>query len=134
MMKILIFAEVYYPDVMGGGEFSTKQMAEDLVKKGHEVVVICLGKKSLDEKQNGVLIKRKYVKGLSEHFLSNTKNNSIPDPFSTIDKIIRKRGDLYQIKKWYEKYRALIKNEAPDLVHTVSPMSYLGRLNLWKAA
>ena len=29
-MKILIFAEVYYPDVMGGGEFSTKQMAESL--------------------------------------------------------------------------------------------------------
>ena len=38
-MKILIFAEVYYPDVMGGGEFSTKQMAEGLAGKGHEVVV-----------------------------------------------------------------------------------------------
>jgi glycosyltransferase involved in cell wall biosynthesis len=24
--------------------------------------------------------------------------------------------------------------EAPDIVHTVSPMSYLGRMNLWKAA
>ena len=23
-MKILVFAEVYYPDIIGGGEFSTK--------------------------------------------------------------------------------------------------------------
>ena len=49
-MKILIFAEVYYPDVMGGGEFSTKQMTEGLTKRGHEVIVYCLGKDTREER------------------------------------------------------------------------------------
>lgn len=133
-MKILIFAEVYYPDVMGGGEFSTKQMTEGLVKKGHKVTVYCLGKDSRKEMINGVCVKRRYIKGLSEHFLSNTKNNRIKDPFTQFDKIARKRGDIYRRRKWYEAYKAVISKENPDVVHTVSPMSYLGRFNLWKAA
>ncbi len=133
-MKILIFAEVYYPDVMGGGEFSTKQMTEGLVKKGHKVTVYCLGKDSRKEMINGVCVKRRYIKGLSEHFLSNTKNNRIKDPFTQFDKIARKRGDIYRRRKWYEAYKAVISEENPDVVHTVSPMSYLGRFNLWRAA
>ena len=133
-MKILIFAEVYYPDVIGGGEYSTKQMTEGLVQKGHEIVVYCLGKDSREETVNGVRVKREYIKGLSEHFLSLTKNNRIQDPFTQIHKIVRKRPDLYRSRKWYAKYRAIIEKEAPDIVHTVSPMSYLGRVNLWRAA
>lgn len=133
-MKILIFAEVYYPDVMGGGEFSTKQMAEGMIKKGHDVVVYCLGMRTKEEEINGVCVKRKYVKGLSEHFVSNTKNNRIADPYSQFDKIVRKYGDLYPCKKRYLLYRSIIIKEDPEVVHTVSPMSYLGRFNLWKAA
>ena len=133
-MKILIFAEVYYPDVMGGGEFSTKQMAEGLAGKGHEVVVRCLGESSRNELLNGVWVKQKYIKGLSEHFLSNTKNNNIADPFSRFDKIIRKWADIYPSRRMYETYRSIIRKEHPDAVHTVSPMSYMGRYNLWKAA
>ena len=133
-MKILIFAEVYYPDVMGGGEFSTKQMAEGLAGKGHEVVIRCLGKNRRREIINGVCVKRMYIKGLSEHFLSNTKNERITDPFTQFDKIIRKWGDIYPSRKIYEIYRSVIIKEAPDIVHTVSPMSYLGRFNLWKVA
>ncbi|MCR5651017.1 MAG: hypothetical protein K6F86_07545, partial [Lachnospiraceae bacterium] len=66
-MKILVFAESYYPDVMGGGEFSTKQMAEGLVKKGHEVMVYCLGEENSKEDINGVRVNRRYIKGTSEH-------------------------------------------------------------------
>ena len=58
-MKILIFSEVYYPDIFGGGEFSTKQMAEGMVSKGHNVVVYCLGNKEVTEDINGVSVKRK---------------------------------------------------------------------------
>lgn len=133
-MKILIFAEVYYPDVCGGGEFSTRQMAEALAGKGHDVVVRCLGKSSCNETLNGVRVKRRHVKGLSEHFLSNTKNNHVDDPFTQFDKIMRKWGDLYPGKKLLELYRSVIGKEQPDVVHTVSPMSYMGRYNLWKAA
>ncbi|MCR4899970.1 MAG: glycosyltransferase [Treponema sp.] len=133
-MKVLIFAEVYFPDVMGGGEFSTKQMTEGLVKKGHEVVVYCLGQNSCEEVINGVIIKREYIKGISEFYLSATKNNSVKNPLTSFDKLIRKWPDLYSSPKWYKKYKTIISKETPDLVHTVSPMSYLGRVNLWKAA
>lgn len=133
-MKVLIFAEVYFPDVMGGGEFSTKQMTEGLVKKGHEVVVYCLGKNTCEEVIEGVHIKRKYIKGISEYYLSSTKNNSVKNPLTSFGKIVRKWPDLYLSPKWYKKYKTIITREAPDLVHTVSPMSYLGRVNLWKAA
>ena len=133
-MKILIFAECYYPDVMGGGEFSTKQMAEGLAKKGHEAVVYCLGKEACSEEINGVSVNRRYIRETSEHFLSLCKNRSIPDPFTRLSKIIRKRGDLYPDRKWYKEYSTIIKKEAPDAVHTASPMSYLGRRNLWRAA
>ena len=133
-MKILIFAEVYYPDVMGGGEFSTKQMTEGLVKKGHEVVVYCLGKNTREEVIEGVLIKRKYGKKVSEYYLSATMNNQIKNPFNSLNKILRKWPDYYSNPKWYKKYKTIITKESPDLVHTVSPMSFLGRKNLWKAA
>ena len=33
LMKLLIFSTVYYPDIIGGGEFSTKLMTEGLIKK-----------------------------------------------------------------------------------------------------
>ncbi|MCR4690467.1 MAG: glycosyltransferase [Lachnospiraceae bacterium] len=133
-MKLLLFAEVYYPDVMGGGEQSTKQMAEGLAQRGHEVVVRCLGDRTCKEEINGVTIKRKYAKDLSEHFLSNAKNRQLEDPFSAIDKIARKPRDFYESSRWYEYYKTLLAKEKPDLVHTVAPMSYLGRINLWKAA
>ncbi|MCR4892126.1 MAG: glycosyltransferase [Lachnospiraceae bacterium] len=133
-MKILIFAELYYPDIMGGGEFSTKQMTEGLAERGHDLIVYCLGKKNCREEIQGVRVKRKYIRGTSEHFLSLAKNNPIPAPFTQLDKIRRKWGDLYPNKRWYRYYRAIIEKEGPDLVHTASPMSYLGRVNLWKAA
>lgn len=133
-MNILIFAETYYPDVMGGGEYSAKQMTEGLVRRGHKVTVYCLGKGDVEEEIDGVHIIRRYIKGISEHYLSITKNNQIDDPLSRVDKIIRKLPDLYGNRHWYDMYRAIISKEQPDVVHTVSPMSYLGRVNLWKAA
>ena len=36
-MKLLIVSFAYYPDVVGGGEFSTKMIAEGMVEKGHSV-------------------------------------------------------------------------------------------------
>lgn len=133
-MKILVFAEVYYPDVMGGGEFSTKQMAEGLAEKGHKVIVYCLGKEDREEEIKGVRVHRKYMRGVSEHFLSLAKNSSISEPFTKLDKLGRKWGDIYRSRKWYGYYRTIIMKEDPDVVHTAAPMSYLGRVNLWRAS
>ncbi len=132
-MKILVFAENYYPDIMGGGEFSTKQMAEGLAGKGHEVIIYCLGKDTFEEEIRGVRVKRRYIRGASEHFLSLAKNNPLKETFSPFEKLRRKQGDLCQNRRWYEYYKTIVMKEAPDAVHTASPMSYLGRMNLWKA-
>ena len=133
-MKILIFAEIYYPDIMGGGEFSTKQMAEGLAGKGHEVILYCLGQDTFEEEIRGVRVKRRYIRGVSEHFLSLAKNNPFKETFTPFEKLRRKQGDLYRNRTWYDYYKSIIMKEAPDAVHTASPMSYLGRVNLWKAA
>ncbi len=133
-MKILICAETYYPDVMGGGEYSTKQMTEGLVKRGHKVTVYCLGKDNCEEEIDGVHIIRRYIKGISEHYINLTKKHIDDDPLTRTDRIIKKLPDLYRNSKWYNIYRDLISKEDPDVVHTASPMSYLGRMNLWRAA
>ena len=133
-MKILIFAEVYFPDVIGGGEFSTKMMTEGLAARGHEIDVYCLGKNNVDEKINGINIHRRYVQDISEHFFSKTKNNSIQDTLTTVKKIIKRRADIYYEKRWYKHYCKIINDVKPDVVHSVAALSYLGRFNLWKAA
>ncbi len=133
-MKILIFAEVYYPDVMGGGEFSTKQMAEGLAAMGHEIVVFCLGEADRNEEINGVLVRRRYLPGLSEHFLSIIKISRCKKTMTHLKKCAAKWPDLFYSKRWYERYLSVIKQEQPDAVHTASPMAYLGLVNLWKAA
>lgn len=132
-MKILVFAEVYFPDVIGGGEFSTKLMAEGMVSRGHDMEVYCLGRNDMDEEINGVHVHRRYIKDVTEHILSCTKNNQVRDTLSTVKKILNKKVDIFYDKKWYEYYRNIISVVKPDVVHSVAAMSYLGRINLWKA-
>jgi hypothetical protein len=43
-LKILIFNTLYYPNIVGGAEKSVQLLAEGLIKKGHEVVIICTEK------------------------------------------------------------------------------------------
>lgn len=133
-MKILVFAEVYFPDVIGGGEFSTKMMTEGLVSRGHNVEIYCLGKKNIDERINGVNVHRRYIKDVTEHIMSLIKDNKVQDTLSSVKKLLRKRADIYYSKKWFNYYREIISEVKPDLVHSVAAMSYLGRFNLWKAA
>lgn len=42
-MKILIVNNLYYPNLVGGGEVSVQILAEGLKKIGHDVMVISLG-------------------------------------------------------------------------------------------
>ncbi|PKL71221.1 MAG: group 1 glycosyl transferase, partial [Methanobacteriales archaeon HGW-Methanobacteriales-2] len=39
-MKICLISNLYPPNVLGGAEVSVKKVSEELVKKGHEVIVI----------------------------------------------------------------------------------------------
>ena len=133
-MKILVFAEVYFPDIIGGGEISTKLMTEGMVSLGHNVSVYCLGKKTQTENINGVIVNRVYKNELSEYFLSVIKDSQAANSFTIIKKIMRKTADIYENRKWYKYYRDIIRIEQPNVVHSVAAMSFLGRINLWKAA
>lgn len=134
-MKLLIFSTVYYPDIIGGGEFSTKLMTEGLIKKGYEVEVHTLGFYDCMENINGVIVFRHYFKDISEEFLKRAKNNDLSNGgLSKWKKILNKHVDILYNRKWYHYYKEIIKKSSPDLIHSVSPLSYLGRFNCWKAA
>lgn len=64
-MKILIINSLYYPILHGGAEKSTQVIAEGLVKRGHEIVVLSLTKESESKVFiNGVVSKLVKIKNI----------------------------------------------------------------------
>jgi glycosyltransferase involved in cell wall biosynthesis len=59
-MKILIISSLYPPHVIGGAEKAAAELAEAMVRRGHEVVVVSLHPKSSEvvEDRNGVRVYR----------------------------------------------------------------------------
>ncbi|MFA6992956.1 MAG: glycosyltransferase, partial [Candidatus Gracilibacteria bacterium] len=57
-MKIAFLSSRFPPDFIGGGEWSTKMIAEGMVALGHDVHVFCGAEKNAEEKINGVMVKR----------------------------------------------------------------------------
>ena len=58
MKKVLIACRAYYPDVAGGGEISTRLLAEKLSDAGYEVEVLAISDKPSTKFCNGVKINR----------------------------------------------------------------------------
>lgn len=58
MKKILIACRAYYPDIAGGGEVSTKTLAENLAKRGYDVEVVAISNKTEDEEVDDITIHR----------------------------------------------------------------------------
>lgn len=135
-MKLLIVSFAYYPDVVGGGEFSTKMIAEGLVEKGHSVDVLCWAMESKVEYINGVRIVRKYIPRLSEECMLATKNHKKENlkGYSKYEKLKYKYSDLFYNPKWYKFYKKVIKDGGYDVVHAATALSYLGRYNCYKAS
>ena len=135
-MELLIISFAYYPDVVGGGEFSTKMIAEGMVEKGHNVDVLCWAMKEKVEYINGVKVIRKYVPHLSEECIHATKNHIKENikGYNKFEKITKKYSDVIYNRKWYEFYRNFIETGGYDAVHAATPLSYLGRYNCYKAA
>jgi glycosyltransferase involved in cell wall biosynthesis len=135
-MKLLIVSFAYYPDVVGGGEFSTKMMAEGMVEKGHTVDVLCWAMEDKVEFINGVKVIRKYIPRLSEECMHATKNHKKENlkGYSKYEKLKKKYSDLFYSHKWYIFYKNFIKNGKYDIVHAAAPLSYLGRYNCYKAS
>lgn len=58
MKKILIACRAYYPDVAGGGEISTRLLAEKLAGAGYDVEVLSISDKTSTQFYNGIKISR----------------------------------------------------------------------------
>lgn len=55
-MKILVVSNLYYPNLIGGAERSSKLIAEGYAKRGHEVSVLTTSDRDYEEVINGVTI------------------------------------------------------------------------------
>jgi len=109
-MKILIINTLYYPNIIGGAERSVQFLAENLVKSGHEIVVVSAVPQSgcRTDVVNGVKL---YYVGIKNVYWPFAK---------TKPKFLK---PLWQIIDAYNPFMArevdkILKIERPDLVHT----------------
>jgi glycosyltransferase involved in cell wall biosynthesis len=107
-MKIVIAASAYPPDVKGGGEISTRLLAQGLAEHGAEVVVVTVGRSSSIVYEGSIKIVR----------------HPPPNIYWSLD-YTKKR--LYEKLVWHvrEAWLPLIRQlwdtilrEKPDLLHT----------------
>lgn len=109
-MKILLINTLYYPNTIGGAEKSVQILAEELVQKGHKVIVITLLDKKNNYKEiiNGVNVYYLAIKNL--YFPFNNSKKSIYKPLWHLIDIYN-----YLMAKEVEK---IIRKERPDVVNT----------------
>ena len=122
-MKILIINSFYYPNLIGGAEHSVKNLAETLMKRGHEVNILCTGEEDNESYIEGVKvyrIKNVNIKSALEYMESN--NNKL-------SKLIYRTLDLYGHTN-YKKIQDIINKVKPDIAH-VNNFPGFG-LNLFK--
>ncbi|MGM0113102.1 glycosyltransferase family 4 protein [Enterococcus sp. DIV0187] len=108
-MKILIVNSFYYPEVIGGGEYSVKKLAEGLVKRNHDVLVITAGNQNKTEYIENVRVKRLKLKSFY-HSYGKVKKNL----FTMIG---------HRILDIYNPFNATIFSKEieqfkPDIIHT----------------
>ena len=130
-MKICLISNLYPPFVIGGAEISVGKVAEELVKKGNnEVLVITLSpnRKPSIENINGVKVYR--INPLNLYAMYNHQNQ--PELLKPIWHVI----DLWNPHS-YLVIKNILKKEMPDIVHinnfkglSLSIFSATKRLNL----
>lgn len=109
-MKILIFNTLYHPNQVGGAEKSVQLLAESLVNKGVNIVIVSTtSKEDYIDIING--IKVYYLNHRNRYWSIDSKNKNI------INKVAWHSIDMYNMKfsKVIEK---IFDEEQPDVVHT----------------
>jgi len=108
-MKIMLVNTYYYPEIIGGAEYSVKKLAEQLVKKGHRILVLCTGNEASNEEIDGVEVHRIRVNNICRSIEIDKKNY--------VTKMVRRFQDI-----WNCKNERLIAREIeafnPDIIHT----------------
>jgi glycosyltransferase involved in cell wall biosynthesis len=107
-MKVLIAARAYPPDVIGGGEVSTRLLAISLVEAGFDVVVMTIGRKASEEKADGVRIIRRPAPNIYWSIDSGKIPLTIKALWHLRDSWIPSIDDLKRV----------VEYEKPDIVHT----------------
>lgn len=109
-MKICFISNLYPPFIIGGAEISVGRVAEELVKKGHEVFVVTTSPtaKSNIEEIEGVKVYRIAPLNLYPMY-QHQKQKKILKPFWHVI-------DLWNPHS-YVIVKNILKKEAPDIVH-----------------
>lgn len=118
-MKILLINSWYYPNMRGGAEQSTKALAEQLYKNGHDVAV--LSADGLTANVTTEMISR-IVVYRCKTYLTNDYN-------TFVKKIIRKRNDI-KYTKVIKDLKYVINMFHPEVIHTNSLSGF--SFYIWK--
>ena len=92
----------YFPESFGGTEIFTKDLSEDLIKRGLDVCVICAG-------ENNSIDIVKDIQAYTLHIECNPKSK-------LKHKISNKCLEIYN-KKMKKVYYKILKEEKPDILH-----------------
>lgn len=128
-MRILIVSTFYYPNMKGGAEQSIKLLAENLVKRGHEVGAFCIdlnGDPIEGEQYHGVKVFRHTAGNFNLYKFSYDKQN-----VGKLEKVYQKLVCYYN-KKTIREFSEVLSEFRPDVIHTNS--TYGMSQFVWKAA
>ncbi|MCX7998713.1 MAG: glycosyltransferase, partial [Leptospiraceae bacterium] len=109
-MKICFISSLYPPFILGGAEIIVKKEAEQLAKRGHEVLVITTSpnRKNYEEELNGVKIYRISPLNIYPMFNHQEKPMFIKPIWHLID--LWNPSSYFLTKK-------ILNKEKPDVVH-----------------
>jgi glycosyltransferase involved in cell wall biosynthesis len=111
-MRILLIGTMYPPYALGGAEKAIATLAEALVRRGHNVVVVTLhsGTSEHMEERNGIRIYHAPLDNVYWPFSQRTKANPL----------LRLAWHLHEMWNWRAADRVgkILDLETPDVVHT----------------
>jgi len=119
-VKVLIVNTLYYPNQIGGAERSVQLLAEGLLEKGVESIVVCTSNRDYINYVNGVKVY--YVK------ISN-----LYWPYETREQKKYKKPVWHFIDSYNpfnRKVERILDNEEPDIVHTNNLAGF--SVSVWK--
>jgi glycosyltransferase involved in cell wall biosynthesis len=124
-MKVLLIGSMYPPYAFGGAEKAIALLAEALVQKGREVVVVCLYPESIEkvEERHGI---RVYYLPLDNGYWPFTQRAK-PNP------LLRIAWHLREMWNWKAASRVgkILDREKPDVVHTHNISGF--SVAIWRA-
>lgn len=116
-MKILFVNTFYYPNMEGGTEQVSKNLAEGMLKNGHQVAVYSVDAKDNNEtieEINGVTLYRRTTGAFNLYRFSHEK-----DKVGKIEKVLQKCM-VYYNRKPIKDFKEICLDFKPDIIHTNS--------------